>query len=339
MNGAVPDLELRGLTKVFGRARAVDGLDLQIEKGEFVSLLGPSGCGKSTTLLMIAGFELPTEGEIRVRGRAVQDLAPDRRNVGIVFQSYALFPHMSVRQNVEYGLRMRKVPADERRRRSDELLRMVHMHEHADRSTRLLSGGQQQRVAVARALVIEPNLLLLDEPFSALDRKLREEFQREVRALQRKLGITTIFVTHDQEEALLMSDRVAVMNRGRIEQCASPETLYREPATRFVADFVGRGSFVEAAEADGADLGGVEAFFRPEDAMPAGQPGDARFAGTIQALYFQGASTFADVVLARTGKPVIVDASPWVRTRTLEPGAAFSFHVPRDRLRPFGGAA
>ena len=244
-----------------------------------------------------------------------------------MFQSYALFPHMSVRQNVEYGLRMRKVAPTERVRRVDEMLRMVHMHEFADRSTRQLSGGQQQRVALARALVIEPDLLLLDEPFSALDRKLREEFQREVRLLQKKLGITTIFVTHDQEEALLMSDRIAVMNRGRIEQCAAPMTLYQQPATQFVAGFIGRGSFVPG------DAGQI--FFRPEDANPALDGERYAFAGIVQALYFQGSSTLADVQVDGMGKTLLIEVSTWPRDGALEVGSTLRFSVPEQKVRSF----
>ncbi len=323
------DLELKDLGKEFGTSRAVDQVSLQINKGEFVSLLGPSGCGKSTTLMMIAGFEQPTSGEILVRGNPVHHLEPNQRNVGIVFQSYALFPHMTVRQNVEYGLKMRKVAAAERTRRVDEMLKLVHMHEYADRSTRQLSGGQQQRVALARALVIEPDLLLLDEPFSALDRKLREEFQREVRLLQKKLGITTIFVTHDQEEALLMSDRIAVMSHGRVEQCATPVTLYRDPATRFVADFIGRGSFFVPDDAS------RQMFFRPEDAVAHREGAGYSFDGVVQALYFQGSATLADVQLHGSESTMLVDVSPWLKSATLDVGSPFSFSVPPDRVREF----
>lgn len=326
------DLELKGLVKAFGDSRAVDQVDLQITKGEFVSLLGPSGCGKSTTLMMIAGFEQPTGGDILVRGRQVQHLEPNERNVGIVFQSYALFPHMTVRQNVEYGLRMRKTPPQERRRRVDDMLRLVHMHEFAERNTRQLSGGQQQRVALARALVIEPDLLLLDEPFSALDRKLREEFQREVRALQKTLGITTIFVTHDQEEALLMSDRIAVMSRGRIQQCATPLALYQEPANAFVAGFIGRGTFM----ADSA-AGGHQLFFRPEDVSPRPGTDDLSFSGEVLAVYFQGASTLAEVQVPGAASAVLIDATPWLRDQPLQVGAPLRFHVPRHRVRAFAG--
>jgi ABC-type Fe3+/spermidine/putrescine transport system ATPase subunit len=321
------DLELKSLVKDFGASRAVDHVDLRIRKGEFVSLLGPSGCGKSTTLMMIAGFEQPSAGEILVRGQQVQHLEPNERNVGIVFQAYALFPHMSVRQNVEYGLKMRKVAPADRARRVDEILKLVHMHQFAERSIRQLSGGQQQRVALARALVIEPDLLLLDEPFSALDRKLREEFQREVRLLQRKLGITTIFVTHDQEEALLMSDRIAVMSGGRIEQCAAPTTLYQQPATRFVASFIGRGSFIPG------DAG--HSFFRPEDAVSSLEHGGLNFDGTIQALYFKGSSTLADVKVDGHNDPLLIEVSSLHKGESLEIGAPVRFSVPAERVRSY----
>lgn len=333
------DLELKNLGKDFGASRAVDKVSLQIGKGEFVSLLGPSGCGKSTTLMMIAGFEQPSTGEILVRGNPVHHLEPNQRNVGIVFQSYALFPHMSVRQNVEYGLKMRKVSAAERTKRVDDMLKLVHMHEYAERSTRQLSGGQQQRVALARALVIEPDLLLLDEPFSALDRKLREEFQREVRLLQKKLGITTIFVTHDQEEALLMSDRIAVMSHGRVEQCASPVSLYRDPATSFVANFIGRGSFFSPStgSSPGAGGGSPKLFFRPEDAEAASESAAYSFEGVVQAVYFQGSATLADVKVSDVNDTLLVDVSPWLRHDTVEPGSPLRFSVPRSKIREFAG--
>ncbi|RYY55171.1 MAG: ABC transporter ATP-binding protein, partial [Comamonadaceae bacterium] len=208
-------------------------------------------------------------------------------------------------------------------------LEVVHMHEHAERSTRQLSGGQQQRVALARALVIEPDLLLLDEPFSALDRKLREEFQREVRLLQRKLGITTIFVTHDQEEALLMSDRIAVMSHGRVEQCAAPLTLYQQPATRFVAGFIGRGSFIPGPAG--------QIFFRPEDAVPGADAGGHTFDGVVEALYFQGASTLADVQVGGMERTLLVDVSAWLKHTPLDVGAPLRFSVPADRVRAFPG--
>jgi spermidine/putrescine ABC transporter ATP-binding subunit len=240
------DLELRDVARTFdGGVVAVDALSLQVEAGEFVSLLGPSGCGKTTTLRVIAGFIEPDAGQVLIKGADVTDLPPERRDIGMVFQSYALFPHMTVEANVAYGLRMRRVASDDRRRRTAEALELVRLGELAQRYPGQLSGGQQQRVALARAMVIRPSVLLLDEPLSNLDAKLRQEMRSEIRQLQQHLQITTVFVTHDQEEALTMSDRVAVMNRGRVEQVGPPRAIYREPRTRFVAEFIGEGNFFE----------------------------------------------------------------------------------------------
>jgi putative spermidine/putrescine transport system ATP-binding protein len=242
--GKLADLELNNITKAYGGTAVVKGISLSVVPGEFISLLGPSGCGKTTTLSMIAGFEMPTSGEILVRGRRIDSLAPEKRDSGMVFQSYALFPHMTVAENIAFGLKMRRRPKADilsRVRRTAELVRIEHLLE---RQPRELSGGQQQRVALARALIIEPALLLLDEPFGALDKQLREDLQIEVKTLLKRLGVTTIFVTHDQDEAMSMSDRIAVMNAGVIEQIASPKTLYQQPATRFVADFIGKANFL-----------------------------------------------------------------------------------------------
>jgi spermidine/putrescine transport system ATP-binding protein len=238
-------VELIGVTKRFGTVLAVDALDIQVHPGEFLSLLGPSGCGKTTTLRMLAGFEDPDEGEIRISGHAVQGVPPHKRDVNTVFQNYALFPHMSVSENVAYGLRQKKVDKSEIGRRVGEALEMVKMSRLANRKPREMSGGQQQRIALARALVNRPSLLLLDEPLGALDRKLREEMQIELKLLQSQVGITFIFVTHDQDEALSMSDRIAVMLEGRIEQLADPDTIYDHPATAFVAGFIGKQNFFE----------------------------------------------------------------------------------------------
>lgn len=233
-------LELHGLSKSFGGTVAVDDLSLSIAKGEFVSLLGPSGCGKTTTLQMIAGFVPPSGGAIHLDGKDLTGLKPCRRGLGIVFQSYALFPHMSVTQNVAFGLEMRKVPPAQRRERVASALEAVNLSGHADRYPRELSGGQRQRVALARALVIQPPVLLLDEPMGALDAKLREGMQIELRALQRRLGITTIMVTHDQAEAMTMADRIVLMNKGRIEQVGPPYAMYERPNGRFVSTFLGK---------------------------------------------------------------------------------------------------
>ncbi|MGH7120544.1 MAG: ABC transporter ATP-binding protein [Acetobacteraceae bacterium] len=253
---AEPALELSRLAKTFGEVRAVDSIDLIVAQGEFVTLLGPSGCGKSTTLGMIAGFQTPDEGSIRLMGRAVERLAPFRRDVGLVFQDLALFPHMSVAANVAFGLRMRRIGKPEIAKRVAAALEMVRLRGLDERRPGQLSGGQRQRVALARALVIRPAMLLLDEPLSSLDLKLREELRSEIAQLQRHLGIATVFVTHDQTEALTMSDRVAVMRSGRIEQIGLPAEIYERPASRFVAEFIGstnvvRGRLATAPDGDG----------------------------------------------------------------------------------------
>jgi spermidine/putrescine transport system ATP-binding protein len=243
-------VELIDVLKRFGAVTAVDALNLQVHPGEFMSLLGPSGCGKTTTLRMLAGFEDPDEGQIRISGSAVQGVPPHKRDVNTVFQNYALFPHMTVSENVAYGLRQKKVDRSEIGRRVGEALEMVKMSKLANRKPREMSGGQQQRVALARALVNRPSLLLLDEPLGALDRKLREEMQIELKLLQSQVGITFIFVTHDQDEALSMSDRIAVMLDGRVEQLADPDTIYDHPATAFVAGFIGKQNFFEGTSRD-----------------------------------------------------------------------------------------
>jgi putative spermidine/putrescine transport system ATP-binding protein len=246
-------LVLEELTRRFGRnPPAVDRLSLSVPRGALLALLGPSGCGKTTTLRLISGLERADSGRIRVAGRDVTDLPPEKRNMGMVFQSYALFPHLTAAENVGFGLEARRVPAAERARRVAEALALVGLPELAARKPRQLSGGQQQRVALARALAIEPELLLLDEPLSALDAQLRDGVREEIRALQRRLGTTAVFVTHDQSEALAMADLVAVMDRGRLEQCDTPEALFDRPATPFVAGFVGRSSrFSGVVEAPG----------------------------------------------------------------------------------------
>ena len=236
-------VELVNVTKRYGEVVAVDAIDLQVKPGEFLSLLGPSGCGKTTTLRLLAGFEQPDEGFIRIGNTFVQGVPPYQRDVNTVFQHYALFPHMNVADNVAYGLRQRKVPKTEIASKVDEALAMVKMTKMASRKPSQLSGGQQQRVAVARALVNRPSVLLLDEPLGALDRKLREEMQIELKLLQSQLGITFIFVTHDQEEAMSMSNRIAVMLDGHIEQLADPDTIYEQPTSAFVAGFIGRNNF------------------------------------------------------------------------------------------------
>ncbi len=243
-NARPPDVELVGVTKRFGEVVAVDSIDLDVQAGEFLSLLGPSGCGKTTTLRLIAGFERPDEGEVRIGGEDVARLPPYKRDVNTVFQSYALFPHLTVAENVAYGLKQRGLGRSERRTRASEMLELVRLSGFEGRKPKQLSGGQQQRVALARALVMSPKVLLLDEPLGALDLKVRRELQIELKRIQRELGITFVYVTHDQEEALAMSNRVAVMNGGRIEQLAGPLEIYDRPASRFVADFIGDTNFV-----------------------------------------------------------------------------------------------
>src|SRR5207248_1006721 len=265
-------LELEKLSKRFGAQLAVDGLSLGVEKGEFVSLLGPSGCGKTTTLQMIAGFVEPNGGAIRLEGRDLLAIKPAKRGLGIVFQSYALFPHMTVAENVSFGLEMQGIAAGERSKRVGETLELVGLAAFAARFPRQLSGGQQQRVALARALVIRPQILLLDEPLSNLDAKLREEMQIELRQIQRTVGTTTILVTHDQAEAMALSDRIVVMNHGRAEQVAPPHEAYERPATEFVATFLGRINRVAGRAV------------RPEKISFAA----AGLAGTVRTRIFQG---------------------------------------------------
>jgi spermidine/putrescine transport system ATP-binding protein len=251
-------VRLSNITKRFGSFKAVDDLDLDIHEGEFFSLLGPSGCGKTTTLRMIAGFEEPTEGEISVDGEPVQGVPPYRRPVNTVFQSYAIFPHLNVFDNVAFGLRRSGVKGDELQKRVTEACEMVQLEGFEKRKPRMLSGGQQQRVALARALVNRPKVLLLDEPLGALDLKLRKEMQLELKNLQHEVGITFIYVTHDQEEALTMSDRIAVMSDGIVQQVADPATLYEQPRNRFVANFIGQTNLfsgtVESVDGDKVTL-------------------------------------------------------------------------------------
>jgi len=265
-------LALDNLSKKFGSHLAVDRLTLEVEKGEFVSLLGPSGCGKTTTLQLIAGFVEPSGGAIRLEGRDLLTVKPAKRGLGIVFQSYALFPHMTVVENVSFGLEMQGVAASERTKRVGETLELVGLGAFASRFPRQLSGGQQQRVALARALVIRPQILLLDEPLSNLDAKLREEMQIELRQIQRSVGTTTIMVTHDQGEAMALSDRIVVMNHGRAEQIGPPHEAYERPATPFVAGFLGKTNLVKGAS------------MRPEriSFAAAGLP------GTVKTRIFQG---------------------------------------------------
>jgi spermidine/putrescine ABC transporter ATP-binding subunit len=245
MSGDDPDVRLEGVNKRFGAVAAVQGVTVDIARGSIFSLLGPSGCGKTTTLRLIAGFEQPDSGEVYIRGRRVTATPPYRRDFSMVFQSYALFPHLTVADNVAFGLRMRRVPRSERAAAVRNALELVKLAPLADRHPRQLSGGQQQRVALARAIVVKPAVLLLDEPLGALDKMLREEMQVELRNLQQRLAITAVFVTHDQEEALTLSDRVAVMRNGIIEQTGAPRDIYERPRSEFVAGFLGASNFID----------------------------------------------------------------------------------------------
>jgi len=286
------------LRKHYGPVAAVDGVDLEIARGEFFTMLGPSGSGKTTTLRMIAGFERPDAGTVELGGRDVSSLPPFDRDVNTVFQDYALFPHMTVQENVEYGLRVKKVPKAERRLKAAEVLRVVRLEGYGDRKPAQLSGGQRQRVALARAIVNRPQALLLDEPLGALDLKLRQELQIELKQIQQELGMTFIYVTHDQEEALTMSDRIAVFNQGRIEQVGTPAQMYEHPATAFVAGFIGTSNILERA--------GRTFTVRPEKIRLL--PGDAGEGepGTIRAAVYLGPVTKFVVALDGGGELTVV---------------------------------
>jgi spermidine/putrescine transport system ATP-binding protein len=351
------EIQLEELTKAFDAHVAVAGIDLEMPAGEFFTLLGPSGCGKTTTLRMIAGFEEPTSGRILLDGSDVARVPPHHRNVNTVFQSYALFPHLDVTKNVAFGLKYHKLDKAEQRKRVADALELVNLTEFAHRKADQLSGGQQQRVALARALVLRPRVLLLDEPLGALDAKLRKTLQVELKALQAELGVTFVFVTHDQEEALTMSDRIAVMNKGRVEQAASPRTIYEEPRTVFVADFLGVSNLLaaEAVGREGAacavrigdrvlrcaqgDLdarGDVKVMIRPERIRlePHVATGDDRLPGIVERSVFLGGSHEIHVrvlggellraTLANDGSDGAIP---------LEPGAAVTLHLPAEVLR------
>ena len=313
-------VRLEGVHKRFGDVRAVDGVDLDVRHGEFFSMLGPSGSGKTTTLRMIAGFELPTAGRILLHGQDVTTVPPFDRDVNTVFQDYALFPHMTVGDNVGYGLVVRKIPRDERLARVGDALRMVRLEGYDGRKPSQLSGGQRQRVALARALVNRPRVLLLDEPLGALDLKLREEMQIELKAIQQQVGVTFIYVTHDQEEALTMSDRLAVFNNGRVEQVGAPAEVYEHPATRFVAGFVGTSNLLRG-EAARAIVGSQGTFtIRPEkihlrapDAPVADD--EAAALGTIRDVVYLGPDT-RYIVALDAGASLVVTQQNLATTST-----------------------
>jgi spermidine/putrescine transport system ATP-binding protein len=351
------EIQLEELTKKFDEHVAVADISVDMPAGEFFTLLGPSGCGKTTTLRMIAGFERPTSGRIVLDGVDVARVPPHQRNVNTVFQSYALFPHLDVAKNIAFGLKYHKLSKEERAKRVAEALELVNLSQFAGRKADQLSGGQQQRVALARALVLRPRVLLLDEPLGALDAKLRKNLQVELKALQAELGITFVFVTHDQEEALTMSDRIAVMNNGHVEQAASPREIYEEPLTVFVADFLGVSNLL-SAEAVGPEGGAcvvrigdrtlrcqqgaidargeVKVMIRPEriEIEPHASTGEQRMPGIVERSVFLGGSHEVHVrvlggellkaTVANDGKPPPV---------ALEPGAAVSVHLPPDALR------
>ena len=353
-------LALRGIRKAFGPVAALDGIDLEVKPGEFLTILGPSGSGKTTLLKIVAGFELPEEGDVLLGGADVTFTAPARRNVGMVFQNYALFPHLDVRRNIAFPLEVRRLPRAEIDRRVGATLALVDLEGYEGRFPRQLSGGQQQRVALARAIVFDPQLLLLDEPFGALDRKLREAMQLEVRRLQRRLGLTTVFITHDQEEALILSDRIAVMSHGRIVQVAAPSELYARPANAFVADFVGESNLLFgriAAVRDGraeivsesglrltarADVAvgmRVGAVIRPERIAlaTAGAPSPNRLCGEVIETVYVGTSHKYRVRLA-DGTEFLVrlgDTASQASRASIEVGASLTFDVALEDVHVF----
>ncbi len=295
------DIRLEGVTKLYGLVAAADGVDLAVAQGEFVTILGPSGSGKTTLLSLIAGLTTPTAGRIFIGGRDVTDATAQERNIGLVFQSYALFPHMTVLENVLFPLGVRKIGGAEGKARALEALKLVRLDGLEDRRPSQLSGGQQQRVALARAIVFKPDILLLDEPLGALDRKLREELQVELKQLQRTLGVTTILVTHDQEEALSLSDRIMVLNHGKTQQVAAPAEAYLRPANRFVAEFLGIANFVPLPD-------GRQGVVRPER-VKLSASGAGKSARVVEAIYL---GQMVRYHLAVEGAPSMVAALPFV---------------------------
>ncbi|MGO4869562.1 MAG: ABC transporter ATP-binding protein [Roseiarcus sp.] len=347
-------LNLTGIQKAFGPHTVVKDFDLSVERGEFVTFLGPSGCGKTTTLRMIAGFEAPTQGTIAINGKNVTHLRANRRAIGMVFQAYALFPNMTVTQNVGFGLKVAGKPAAEIKARVGEMLAMIKLPHLAERFPYQLSGGQQQRVSLARALAPSPQILLLDEPLSALDARIRVSLREEIRSLQRKLGITTIFVTHDQEEALSMSDRIVVMNEGAIEQVGTPSEIYNAPRTRFVASFVGTLNLLDGrivdASSGAVDIDGQRATTRrklngakPGDVLPmalrpealrlgAGDDGRNTLAGVIEDVAFLGAVVRVRVRLEKAA--IVVDTFNSGADDLPARGAPIAVNFGRDDLIP-----
>ena len=357
------EVQLVDLVKRFGEFTAVAGVNLQMPSGEFFSLLGPSGCGKTTTLRMIAGFERPSEGQILLDGADMAQTPPHKRNVNTVFQNYALFPHLTVEENVAFGLKYQKASKQETRERVGKALELVQMSQFATRRPNQLSGGQQQRVALARALILNPKVLLLDEPLGALDAKLRKRLQIELKALQEEVGITFIYVTHDQEEALTMSDRIAVMSQGRVEQVGQPKDIYENPATAYVADFLGVSNLMDAKATgplpDGCGvklgdfslvagqgepdlIGPCKVTIRPEriDIEPQGMSGENRIPAIVERVVYVGATLQVILHLA-SGETV----QAWVPNdgdaQTRSSGDAIVAHFPVDAFRVLavGGTA
>jgi spermidine/putrescine transport system ATP-binding protein len=349
------DVELRGITKRFGHVTAVDDVTLHVRSGEFFSLLGACGCGKTTTLRLIAGFEQPTAGSVLLDGSDMTSTPAHKRKVNTVFQSYALFPYLSVFENVAFGLRRRRTPKAELRKRVEDMLHVVHLDGLDKRMPSQLSGGQQQRVALARALVLEPSVLLLDEPLGALDAKLRKTLQLELKSLQERVGVTFVYVTHDQEEALTMSDRIAVMSDGRIEQVATPKEIYEEPSTLFVADFLGVSNLMPATAvaSENGDLrvrmgtfellvrrgdvdarGDVKIVIRPERVLVAhfGDGGENRLPGMVERVVYLGSAEQLVIRLA-TGDTVQALVPNDGATHRFEQGTPVHVHLPAESLR------
>jgi len=353
-----PYLRISALTKMFGPFTALKDVSLEIYEGEFVCFLGPSGCGKTTLLRAIAGLDIQTTGKVEQAGKDISALPPSERDFGIVFQSYALFPNMSVNKNIAYGLENRKTSREDIRRRVEELLDLVGLPEQGDKYPAQLSGGQQQRIALARAIAVSPGLLLLDEPLSALDAKVRVHLRHEVKDLQRRLGITTVMVTHDQEEALTMADRIVVMDHGKIEQVGTPLEIYREPRTSFVADFIGTMNFVPGTisgsgsarfgrQEFACDTGGlaqgtpVTIAVRPEDILVQGVTADEEnaYEARVRGLEFLGSFVRADLVSEATGDdPLRADLSiNLVRRHNIAVGDSLLVCLPRERIRIYPG--
>jgi putative spermidine/putrescine transport system ATP-binding protein len=339
-----PAVSFARVSRHFGEVRAVDDVSFEVRDGEFFAMLGPSGSGKTTSLRLIAGFEEPDAGAIALHGKSVLGVPPYDRQVNTVFQDYALFPHMNVLDNVAYGLMVRGVARAERYRRAEEMLQLVALGGLGGRRAAALSGGQRQRVALARALINHPEVLLLDEPLGALDLKLRQQMQTELKALQRKVGITFVYVTHDQEEALGMSDRVAVFNRGRIEQVGTPEEVYEHPATAFVAGFVGASNIVDAATAERLTGRGQAFSLRPERIRIALRPGsgdgvaDHAFEGTVVSVQYHGASTRIEVAIDGAST-LVVDQPNDLSGERPEPGRRVRLSWPSAAMQPLGGEA